>query len=227
VAEVRAPLAAREGYRLWAPRYGETAVSALEERVVAWLNPSLAGRSLLDAGCGTGRRLPPPSSGLRRAVGVDLSPEMIRAGGRSERAHRWLVAGDLRMLPLRDASFDLVWCRLALGHLGDLAPAYRELARVAAPGATLIVSDFHPAAAAAGHARTFRDASGVVREVEHFVHTAEDHARAAGATGWSVAHVTDAVPGEPERPFYERAGRSAQLERERDLPLVLAICLRR
>jgi malonyl-CoA O-methyltransferase len=227
VADARSPLAARDAYRLWAERYDETVVSALEQRVVKELTPPLAGRALLDAGCGTGRRIPAASLGLERAVGVDLSPEMLRAGAHVEESRPPLVAGDLRALPLRDASFDLIWCRLAIGHLRELTAAYRELARVAVPGAVLIVTDFHPAAIAAGHARTFRGPSGRILEIEHFVHTAADHDHAARAEGWRVERTVDAVPGLEERHFYERAGRTDQLERERDLALVLALCLSR
>jgi malonyl-CoA O-methyltransferase len=249
----REALPAREAYRLWAPHYDvETVVSALEARVVAEVGPPVAGRVLLDAGCGTGRRLPAPAAGCRRAVGVDLVPAMLAAGrARDERAGDEqaadvqaadvrsgdlragdlrvgaLVAADLRRLPFPADTFDLVWCRLALGHLADLAPAYTELARVAGAGASLVVSDFHPDAVAAGHTRTFRDAAGELHAVEHHVHTADDHARAAGTAGWQFESSRATPAGMPERAFYQRAGRLEQFERERDLPLVLVLCLRR
>lgn len=227
-------LPAREAYRLWAPRYDEeTAVSALEKRLVDGLTPPVVRRSLLDAACGTGRRLPPPGAGWRRAVGVDLVPEMLasgleRRGGEGGDGRRpVLAAGDLRALPFRSGVFDLVWCRLAVGHLPDPAPAYRELARVAGEAAVLVVSDFHPAAVAAGHTRTFRDAAGRLRAVEHHVHTPDDHRRAARAAGWTCERTVEAPAGPEERSYYERAGRAAQFERERELPLVLVMCFRR
>jgi malonyl-CoA O-methyltransferase len=254
----REALPAREAYRLWAPHYDtETVVSALEARVVAEVGPPVAGRSLLDAACGTGRRLPAPDAGCRRVVGVDLVPAMLTAGrardGRTggprapdgwagdprERDGRArdlpaddgrvgaLVAADLRCLPFPAGSFDLVWCRLALGHLADLSAAYTEFARVTGPGAALVVSDFHPDAIAAGHARTFRDAVGDLHAVEHHVHTPDDHARAAETAGWRVESRRATPAGMPERAFYDRAGRLEQFERERDLPLVLVLCLRR
>src|SRR5690606_9698308 len=107
---------AREAYRIWAGRYDETVVSALEDRVVAGLSPPLAGRALLDAGCGTGRRLPPAGSGARRAVGVDLTPEMLARAALPVRGPGpRLVAGDLCALPFRAGAFDLIWCRLVVG----------------------------------------------------------------------------------------------------------------
>ncbi|MFW6078218.1 MAG: hypothetical protein ACODAE_01265, partial [Gemmatimonadota bacterium] len=55
-----AALPARDAYRLWARTYdeAETAVSALDELAVRRLTPPLDGLTLLDAACGTGRRLP-------------------------------------------------------------------------------------------------------------------------------------------------------------------------
>ncbi len=220
------PLPAREAYRLWADQYeSETAVSALEDRLVS--ERSLGGaRALLDAGCGTGRRLAAVKGRVALATGVDLVPEMPRAGRRLDPERSGLVVSDLRALPYADGTFDLLWCRLVLGHLRELEGAYRELRRVAVDGAELVVTDFHPAASAAGHSRTFRDAEGHVHQVEHHVHARERHAAAARGTGWSLEASIDGVPGLQERPYYDRAGRGEQFERERALPLVLMMCFR-
>src|SRR5690606_10510343 len=94
-------------------------------------------------------------------------------------------------LPLRDGVFDLVWCRLVAGHIAGLPALYRELARVCRPGAVLVVTDFHPAAVRAGHERTFRDAAGRIHAVEHHVHEAEDHERAACAAGLALERRRD------------------------------------
>lgn len=226
-------LPVREAYRLWAPRFDEeTAVSALEARVADGITPPVAGRSLLDAGCGTGRRLPAPGTGWRRAVGMDLVPEMLTTGVRGGRVGRGgeaasLVAGDLQALPFRSGVFDLLWCRLVLGHVGDPGPVYRELARVSAEEAVLVVSDFHPEAVAAGHTRTFRDVGGWLHTVEHHVHAPDEHRRWASAEGWRCEDTREAPAGPDERPFYERAGRTEQFEKERRLPLVLVMRFRR
>jgi len=214
-------LPVREGYRLWAPTYNaENAVSQLEASLVAEMTPPLAGLRLLDAGCGTGRRL--RDCGAAMATGVDLSPEMIAAGqGDLDPAIRLLV-GDVRALPLPDAGFDLVWCRLVIGHLPECARAYAELGRVTARGGQVIVTDFHPAAHAAGHRRTFRHGDQV-HEVEHHVHELAIHSEAARAAGLRLAAVRAAEVGPSVRPFYERAGRIAQYEADRGLPVVLAL----
>src|SRR3569623_1711492 len=151
-------LNAIDGYRRWAPIYArETAISALEDPLVSAMTPPLGGRRLLDAGCGVGRRL--FECGAAEAVGIDLSSAMLEAGvglGQITVGVRTLV-GDVRHLPFPDRAFDVVWCRLVLGHLAEIERAYAELARVTVRGGTIVVSDFHPVAPAAGHCRTIRD----------------------------------------------------------------------
>ena len=219
---------AREAYRIWAPQYAaENAVTALEDAAVRRMTPALRGRSLLDAGCGTGRRLPGAAAGLRRCVGIDLVPEMLNAGRDAGEAARHLVAGDLLHLPLRDGLFDTLWCRLVLGHIQTLADAYHELARVARAGASLIVTDFHPAAAAAGHTRSFRAANGQVVTVEHQVHTDGMHTAAAERAGWVLREQRDLLVGPEVRPFYERANALERYRVQRGLPLVLQLSFQR
>lgn len=214
-------LPARDAYRLWAPHYAtETAISALEDAAVRRVTPPLAGRSVLDVGCGTARRLPHDAA---LAVGADLVFEMLaRAGG-----PRPLVAADARALPLLNDTFDVVWCRLVLGHVREPGAAYHEMARVAAPGATLIVTDFHSAAHAAGHTRTFRDDRGARHAVEHHDHPADEHIALARAAAWELRHRADITAGPEVRAYYERADALGRYEEQRGLPLVLLLMFER
>ncbi len=196
-------LAARDAYRLWAPTYAaETATSFLDEQLAREMLHDLPCERLLDAGCGTGRRL----AGMEGPIGVDASAEMVAAGEGS-------------------AGFDMVWCRLVLGHLADPMPAYRELARVCRPGGHVFVTDFHPDAVAAGGRRSFRDQAGQVHEVEHHVHS--DHAAFAGRAGLTLVERREASVGPMIRDFYVRAERLALYEKNRGLKLVAAFLFHR
>jgi len=220
-------LSASEGYRLWAPTYGaETAISHLEQQLVTEMTPPLAGLRLLDAGCGTGRRL--RGTGAARATGVDLCPEMLDAGLREMGRDPMIetMVGDVRALPLPSRAFDIVWCRLVIGHLPDCRPAYAELGRVADVDATVIVTDFHPAAWAAGHRRTFRH-HGRVEEVEHYVHEVSDHVAAAETAGLTSVAVREAAIGPEVYDFYDKSGRFVLYAADYGLPVVLALAFRR
>jgi malonyl-CoA O-methyltransferase len=225
-------LPARDAYRLWAATYdAENAVTWLEQRTVLQLTPPLAGTWLLDAACGTGRRLPAAgASGPQCVVGVDLVLEMI-AQSSPKRAHAQdapalLAVADVRWLPCRADLFHVIWCRLAAGHLPELDSLYAELARVARAGAHIIVSDFHPAAARRGHTRTFKDAHGQLHTVEHFIHEVAAHARAAARAGLALTAQHEGRVGPEVRSFYEAAGRGRAYVQQEGLPLVLALAFR-
>lgn len=215
----------RTGYRLWAPTYSaENAISAIEDSLVRAMTPPLGDRSLLDAGCGTGRRL--IDTEAARTVGVDLSPDMLAVARANCSTGIDLREGDVRALPVETAGYDVVWCRLVIGHLADAASAYRELARAAAPGAEVIVTDFHPDAQAAGHRRSFR-AKGRVHELEHHARTINDHVSLARSAGLTVAEVRHGRIGSDARPFYESAGKTGLFAHHLGLAVVLAMRFRR
>ncbi|MFE4664286.1 class I SAM-dependent methyltransferase [Streptomyces sp. NPDC056716] len=117
-----------------------------------------AGDRVLDAGCGTGRALPP----LRAAVGAsgvvlgaDLTPAMLAAAVRAGRDRDGqLLLTDVSALPLRPDSLDAVFAAGLIAHLPHPAENLRELRRVVRPGGRLAL--FHPigrAALAARHGR--------------------------------------------------------------------------
>jgi malonyl-CoA O-methyltransferase len=213
-------LSPARGYALWAPTYTETAVTALETTLADGFGVPLAGRRVLDVGCGIARRLRGArEAGASVAVGVDLSPEML---ARAE-DKPLLAAANVAALPVADGTFDVVWCRLVIGYVGGLERAYAELARACAPGGVVLVTDFHPIAVAAGHRRTFRDSRGELHELESHTHEPEAHLAAAQRAGLSLRERRDGVVGETVRGFYERSGRIDAYERQLGLPLVLAL----
>ncbi len=217
-------LSPARGYALWAPTYGETVVTALETSVVDSMDLPRAGRRGLDVGCGTASRFAPAQrAGAALIAGVDLAPAMLARATEPS----LLAAADVRALPVADGAFDVVWCRLVLGYVSELAAAYAELARACTPGGIVLVTDFHPAAAAAGHRRTFRDANGELHELENHVHDVRAHRLAAARAGLALRDLRDRVVSDRVRSFYERAGRLDMYERQVGLPLVLALVFTR
>ncbi|MER6736266.1 class I SAM-dependent methyltransferase [Streptomyces puniciscabiei] len=116
------------------------------------------GDRVLDAGCGTGRALPP----LRAAVGAsgvvlgaDLTPAMLAAAVRAGRDRDGrLLLTDVAALPLRSGALDAVFAAGLIAHLPHPEKNLRELARVVRPGGVLAL--FHPIGRAALAARQGR-----------------------------------------------------------------------
>jgi malonyl-CoA O-methyltransferase len=207
----------RQAYRLWAPTYAEeTLLCYLDDELASAMLQGLSHTHLLDAGCGAGARI----RDISGAIGIDLSPEMLAAGG----LHT-VVAGDIREMPFATGQFDFVWCRLVLGYLRDPFPAYREFFRVCMPGGYVFVTDFHPDATRAGHRRTFSDQAGVVHEIENYDHA--NHAALALQAGLKLVATRDGAVGPSAREFYVRGiGRRAYI-RDFGLNLVGAYLFRR
>lgn len=96
----------------------------------------------LDVAIGSGLNLPFYSPHVTRAVGVDLSLEMLRQA--SQRAAELtrplaLVQADAEALPFPDASFDTVAISLALCTIPNPEAALRELARVCRPDGRIVL----------------------------------------------------------------------------------------
>ena len=210
-------LTARDAYPRWAATYeAETVVSRLEDLILAELGIETAGLRLLDVGCGTGRRM--RASAASCAVGIDLSIEMLQGGDGG-----LMLVSDARMLPLRTESFDVVWCRLMIGHLATVGAALREMARVCVDTGSVVLTDIAPAAYSAGHRRTFRASNDELIEIEHHMHDADEIVDAAHDAGLRLSTFRVGVVGDRVRPFYERANALQRFEQQRGDELVHAM----
>ncbi|WP_406301612.1 class I SAM-dependent methyltransferase [Streptomyces sp. NBC_00885] len=116
------------------------------------------GDAVLDAGCGTGRALPPLRSAVGprgTVIGADLTPAMLDAALRAGRGSSGqLLLADVTRLPLRTESLDAVFAAGLIAHLPQPELNLRELARVVRPGGRLAL--FHPIGRAALAARQGR-----------------------------------------------------------------------
>jgi SAM-dependent methyltransferase len=106
------------------------------ERTIAGLRLPARAR-ILDAGCGSGRNMV-DFARHGEVTGVELSPasaELARGRHVGE-----VVEGSVMEMPFAEDSFDLAVCLDVIEHLPDDRGALRELRRVVAPGAPLLVT---------------------------------------------------------------------------------------
>ena len=138
--------ASRRGFDQWAPSYESDrrsrriATLQLEAFEALGLGPE---DRMLDVGCGSGAAVRRAAQLGKRAVGVDLSPRMIRLAeelAAGVENVEFLVA-ESSDLPFDDASFTAVLCTTSFHHYPDPEASVREMARVLAPGGRLVIGD--------------------------------------------------------------------------------------
>ena len=108
--------------------------------------------NFLDAGTGTGRMLELIAPHATRAVGIDVSPDMLSIARdrllRGNLQNAQVRLADTYRLPFPNggtgAGFDVVLFHQVLHYLDDPGAAVAEAARVMAPGGRLLIADFAP-----------------------------------------------------------------------------------
>ncbi|GAA3957775.1 class I SAM-dependent methyltransferase [Actinoplanes auranticolor] len=190
------------GYRAWSRTYDEpgNGLFPAEEALVHEILDALPGGVALDAACGTGRHTGHLVARGYRVIGVDSSPDMLEQARARVPAADFRL-GDLHSLPLPDDHADVIVCALALVHLADLGPAFREFARVLRPGGHLVITDVHQELVALGSVPRVRSAGGEPGLLPAYRHRAADYLAAALPLGLRVRRCE-----EPGRGTGEAAG---------------------
>jgi ArsR family transcriptional regulator len=144
--------AAAEYFRVNAARWKEIrSLYVPEADVEKALLDVLSGdviHDLLDIGTGTGRILEIVAPNVERAVGIDLSRDMLAVARanleRAEFKHCQVRHGDMYALALANASVDVVTIHQVLHFADDPGAVIAEAARVLRPEGRLVIVDFAP-----------------------------------------------------------------------------------
>lgn len=110
--------------------------------------PDIAGRQVVDLGCGEGSNTRRFAQLGGRMSGIDLSPEMIGHARRKEAEDPLGIAYEIgsfnELSPFADGQFDGALSTMALMDGPDLPAALRAAFRVLKPGGFLCFSVLHP-----------------------------------------------------------------------------------
>ena len=199
----------REGYGEWVRTYEQTVLDEMDLRLLDRLRTVdwSAARAGLDLACGTGRigtwlR----GRGVPAVDGVDLTPEMLEVA-RGKGVYRALHVADVGATGLPAGAYDLCTQSLADEHLPELAPLYREAARVSAAGGTFVLVGFHPQFLIAGVPTHFDRAPGESVTIRSYVHLFSNHVKAAHAAGWTLREMDEGLVDDAwlrSKPKWER-----------------------
>jgi ubiquinone/menaquinone biosynthesis C-methylase UbiE len=128
------------------------ATSTSKDYVDNWIRTRAPGKVFLDYACGNGvNAIKAAQAGAGLSIGLDISPVSVsnarddaaRAGAS---ANTYFIQADAENTKLPDQSIDVIICSGMLHHL-DLSKAFPELARILAPGGTILgieALDYNP-----------------------------------------------------------------------------------
>ncbi len=137
--DAEAPDYVATGERAWAaePSWGIWGVPESELRLL----PEVAGRDVLEAGCGTGYISAWLARRGARAIGLDNSPAQLATAHRLQLQHDLrfpLINGFAERLPFRNETFDVVVSEYGAAIWSDPYRWIPEAARVLRPGGELL-----------------------------------------------------------------------------------------
>ncbi len=186
----------QDGYALWSHSYDDelNPVILLEEQSLRPLIGDVAGKRVLDVGCGTGRWSLHLARQGAQVTGVDPCPEMLAKARRSAEDQgldiEWL-AGGFGDLP-EAGDYDMALCSLVLCHLPEIDGPVGEMATRLRPGGRLIISDFHFLCQVIGW-RTAFDYAGRHYHIENYIHDYGEFVGAFRKAGLIVAAIDDVI----------------------------------
>jgi SAM-dependent methyltransferase len=127
---------------------GERPYNSLYERpAIISMLPDVAGKRVLDIGCGSGQLSAWLANQGGDVLGFDASTSMVRLAEKRNIDRASFRVADLSQ-PLdflADRSFDVAVASLVMHYIRDWVEPLREVHRVLRPGGQLILSTHHPA----------------------------------------------------------------------------------
>lgn len=214
----------QQGYDLWSEIYDDEdnpLIKLEEEEVRRHLGP-IAGCSIADIGCGTGRHAIAMAEAGANVTAVDFSDGML------EKAKAKPGAGGIRFirhdiaepLPFDTGQFEIVINCLVTDHVANLESLFTELGRICRPDGFILVSAFHPAMAMANVQARFTDPkTGIKTSLDSETHQVSDYIMAAVGAGLQIRHVSEHLVDDA------LIARSPRSEKYRGWPLLLMMRL--
>ena len=138
----------QQAYDEWAEIYdsNENPTRDLNYKAIRRESFGLAGKRVLELGCGTGLNTEYLAKHASHVIGVDFSEQMLTKARQRIKAKNvsFLPADITKPWSFKDGSFDFIVASLVLEHIKDVRPIFDEVFRVLRPGGQCYLSELHP-----------------------------------------------------------------------------------
>ena len=181
-------------YDRWAETY-DTDLNRTRELAAAALRQSnlgLAGRNVVEIGCGTGHNTVWLAERAGSVLAMDFSEGMLRqAHARVRSGNVRFVQQDIRSAwPMADASIDFVIAMLVLEHIEHVEPIFAEAVRALNRGGELFVCELHPMRQMSGRQAEFTSSeTGECERITAFLHDVSEYVNAGLRSGLELVHM--------------------------------------
>lgn len=222
----------QEGYRVWAEHYDEEENNLmlyydniLFRKLISGVE--IAGKMILDFGCGTGRNWPTLRAQLpAKLIGCDISPEMLaKLHNKFTDAETYCI-GDNKLPFIQNNKCDLIVSTLVIGHIRELYPLIEEWSRVLKERSDIILTDFHPALLSLGGTRTFKN-EGKKYVIENHIHSVNSIESALAACGFKQITLLQKSIEDDVKEFYIKKNALHVYEKFKGVPFIFGMHVRR
>jgi len=183
-----------EAYTKWSATYDSerNLTRDLDGTITRQLLRGKQYRTILEAGCGTGKNTGYYASISQHVHALDFSKGMLTEAREKVQQHNvTFTTADLTgTWPIPDQAVDLVVCNLVLEHIKDLAFIFSEAARVLVEGSEFFICELHPFRQYMGKQAIFEHGDEAIT-IDAYVHHLSDFLHAAQSANLTLTHLNE------------------------------------
>jgi malonyl-CoA O-methyltransferase len=177
----------------------------LDLLVLQQLLTDLAGKVVVEAGCGTGKNSQWLAQRCQQLIGLDFSEGMLALARQKvpQPNAQFIQHNILQPWPVAAETADIVLINLVLEHIEQLEPVFQHAAAIMPPNAQLIVTDLHPDRVTVGKGA---EITALAETIVNFVHPVTEYVGVAETAGLQLieqkAWTADLQESAPTVPSY-------------------------
>ena len=187
-------LSPKEGYDLWALTYSHESnpIKDLSNNLIESMLPDLSGKTILDAGCGTGHFCSyAQKHQAAKIIGVDFSQVMIDQAKKNCPSAQFYCS-DLSTFNFNQEPVDVIICALVIGHVENISTVITNFSSMLKPGGYLTLTDFHPFLTSQNAKRTFKNPqTQEIVEIKHYLHPLKEINSLMESLGFKIEQVQE------------------------------------